>query len=296
MLPIIIHEDAALKRKPPWLKIHHKPNPQFDETISILKSLELNTVCAEANCPNCTECFSNKTATFMILGTNCTRNCRFCNVSFGPPTAVDASEPEHIAKAVKALGLEYVVITSVTRDDLADGGASHFASVIQALKKETPNTEIEVLIPDFGGDISALKQITGAIPLVVGHNMETVPALYEHVRPQANYRRSLDILREIKVLNPKIYSKTGIMLGLGETKEQVELLFDDLRDVGCDFLTIGQYLAPSKSHFPVCEYITPEQFEEFGDSACKRGFSFVMSAPLVRSSYHAKQAFTNVYV
>ena len=269
------------------------PNPQFDETMFILKSLQLNTVCAEANCPNCSECFSNKTATFMILGTNCTRDCRFCNVSFGSPTAVDCSEPDRIAKAVRKLGLKYVVITSVTRDDLADGGASHFAATIQSLKKETRDTEIEVLIPDLCGNFSALKQITDAAPSVIGHNIETVPALYEHVRPQADYLRSLSILREIKALNPKIYSKTGIMLGLGETKEQVELLFNDLRDVGCNFLTIGQYLAPSKSHFPIREYITPEQFEEYGNSARERGISFVISAPLVRSSSHARQAFTN---
>ena len=280
--------------KPTWLKMRHKPNSQFDETISILKSLELNTVCAEADCPNCAECFSDKTATFMILGTNCTRDCRFCNVSFGMPTAVDNSEPERISKAVKMLGLKYVVITSVTRDDLPDGGASHFVSIIQSLKKEAPNTEIEVLIPDFGGNLSALKQIADAKPSVIGHNVETVPELYTHVRPQADYQRSLNILREIKALNPKIYSKTGIMLGLGETTEQVELLFDDLCGIGCDFLTIGQYLAPSTLHFPVIEYITPERFEEYGNSARKRGMSFVKSAPLVRSSYRATEAFTNV--
>ena len=284
-----------MNSKPQWLKIRHKPNPQFDETISILKSLDLNTVCAEANCPNCAECFSNKTATFMILGTNCTRDCRFCNVSFGVPAAVDSTEAERIANAVKKLGLRYVVITSVTRDDLEDGGASHFVSIIQTLKKEAPDTEIEVLIPDFGGSMSALKQIVDAIPSVIGHNIETVPELYEHVRPQADYLRSLNILREIKALNPNIYSKTGIMLGLGETKKQVELLFDDLRDVGCDFLTIGQYLAPSKSHFPTIEYIAPEQFEHYGNTAREKGMSFVMSAPLVRSSYNAIEAFTNVY-
>jgi len=277
-------------RKPEWLRVPYIENPNREVVEGILKKFNLNTVCREADCPNYMECFSRKTATFMILGTNCTRNCRFCNVNYGEVQPVNRQEPDMIARAVQELGLRYVVVTSVTRDDLPDGGAEHFACVIREIRKISPKTAVEVLIPDLGGDIDALKTITDAAPSVISHNMETVVSLYGHIRPQAQYQRSLDVLGNIKRLAPNIRSKTGIMLGLGETKEEVYALFDSLRDVGCEFLTIGQYLAPSKAHFPVQEYITPQLFGEYGEIARSKGFDIVASAPFVRSSYHAEEA------
>jgi len=253
-------------------------------TEDIIRNLGLNTICVEARCPNCSECFSRKTATFLILGTQCTRSCRFCNVDSGAPQEVDHDEPERIAQGVKELGLKYVVITSVTRDDLPDGGAGQFAKVINAINTETI---VEVLLPDFGGNIDSLKHVIDASPEVISHNMETVEPLYSAVRPQANYRQSLNQLKNIKTLAPMIKTKTGIMLGLGETKEQVLSLLNDVRAVGCNFLTMGQYLAPSSKHFPVKEYIEPRQFEEFKLIAEEMGFDFVASAPFVRSSYNA---------
>jgi len=276
--------------KPEWLRVRYAENPNQEAVEEILRRLHLNTVCREANCPNYYECFSRKTATFMIMGANCTRNCRFCNVRHDLPQPLDPSEPKHVAEAVKGLGLRYVVVTSVTRDDLPDSGAEHFAKVIRAIKEETPETMVEVLIPDLKGSILALKTITDAAPTVIGHNMETVKSLYAAVRPEAEYQRSLDLIKQIKELNPAIYSKSGIMVGLGETEEEVHALFGDLRSVNCDFLTIGQYLAPSKAHFPVQAYIEPAQFEEYGRVALEKGFTFVASAPLVRSSYNAQAA------
>ena len=277
-------------QKPDWLKIRHQPTAHLAEMEILLKSLELSTVCHEANCPNYIECFSKKTATFMILGTSCTRNCRFCNVSYDVPSAVDFDEPQRVAQAVKTLGLRYVVITSVTRDDLSDGGAAQFAAVISAIRAAAPETTIEVLIPDFQGDDAALKLIIDAAPDVISHNMETVTSLYKTVRAEANYTRSLTLLGRIKEYNPDIHSKSGIMLGFGEQEDEVYTLFDDLRAVGCEFLTIGQYLAPSKAHYPVQEYITPAQFDKYGAIAREKGFSFVASAPFVRSSYNAGEA------
>ena len=277
-------------KKPGWLRARHVHNPNLDMVETLLAQLNLNTVCKEANCPNLAACFSKKTATFMILGTNCTRSCTFCNVQHAEPQSLDPDEPERVAAAVLALGLQYVVITSVTRDDLPDGGAGHFASVIRAIKKTSPQTAVEALIPDFQGDLDALRLVTEAAPAVISHNMETVAPLYPTVRPGADYQRSLSILQAIKAQNPNIHSKTGIMLGLGETKEQVYTLFDDLLAVDCEFLTIGQYLAPSKAHHPVRAYIPPEIFDEYGETARKKGFSFVASAPLVRSSYQAGEA------
>jgi len=279
-----------MSRKPDWLRISCVKTPESELVEGLLETFNLNTVCREASCPNSIECFSRKTATFMILGTSCTRNCRFCNVGCGPPQPLDQFEPENIARAVKALGLRYLVITSVTRDDLPDGGAGHFAQVIRASRKTSPKTAIEVLVPDFKGDISSLKTVTGALPDVISHNMETVSSLYKDVRPEAQYGRSLDLLQNIKRLNPDIRSKSGIMLGLGETREEICQLLDDLRGVGCQFLTIGQYLAPSKTHIPVREYVHPDQFEEYGRIARQKGFEFVASAPFVRSSYHAGEA------
>ncbi|MCL1855351.1 MAG: lipoyl synthase [Clostridia bacterium] len=277
-------------RKPQWLRVSRRTDPNQEVIEGILRRLKLNTVCREANCPNYTDCFSRKTATFMILGTHCTRDCRFCNVQHGQPQPVDTDEPDNVAQAVKELGLLYVVITSVTRDDLPDGGAGHFAATIRAIRHTAPDTAVEALIPDFQGDLDSLQRVTDAFPAVISHNMETVKPLYQIVRPQAEYQRSLNLLRDIKRFQPTVRSKTGIMLGLGETWDQVLALFDDLRDAGCEFLTIGQYLAPSREHIPVREYIEPRRFEEYGAAAREKGFDFVASAPLVRSSYHAGEA------
>jgi len=277
-------------RKPPWLRVSRFANPNQEVVEGILRRLQLNTVCREANCPNHSECFSRKTATFMILGTQCTRDCRFCNVQHGAPQPINFNEPDNVAQAVKELELQYVVITSVTRDDLPDGGADHFAKTVRAIQKAAPDTAIEVLIPDFQGNIDALQMVTDTTPTVISHNVETVEPLYQKVRPQAEYQRSMHVLKSIKRLHPTIRSKTGIMLGLGETRKQVLELFDDLQEVGCEFLTIGQYLAPSQHHIPVQEYIEPSRFEEYGAVAKEKGFDFVASAPLVRSSYHAGEA------
>jgi len=277
--------------KPEWLRVRYAQTPELEAVETLLDSLKLNTVCKEAGCPNCVECFSRKTATFLIMGTNCTRNCRFCNVKSGDPQELDPGEPGRAAQAVRELGLKYVVVTSVTRDDLPDGGASHFAQTIREIKKASPGTVIEVLIPDFQGDCDALQTVAGANPAVISHNMETVRSLYPAVRPQAQYQRSLNVIKNIKLPGSYIRSKSGIMVGLGETKTQVFELFGDLLDVGCEFLTIGQYLAPSKQHMPVHEYIEPPLFEEYGSIAKEMGFKYVASAPFVRSSYHAGQAF-----
>jgi lipoic acid synthetase len=273
-------------KKPGWLRVPYFENESSGFTQSLLNELELNTVCDEANCPNRLECFSNKTATFMILGTSCTRNCGFCNVSHGIPQPVDENEPKRIAEAIRQLDLKYVVITSVTRDDLPDGGSGQFAKVIYTVKNTSPETAVEVLIPD----LTQLKIITDQSPAVISHNIETVASLYKDVRPEADYFRSLGVLSEIKRLDPGIRTKSGIMLGLGETYEEVLKTFDDLLDVGCEFLTIGQYLNPSKEHYPVVEYIEPKVFTEYGRIAKEKGFCHVASAPFVRSSYNAAVA------
>ena len=277
--------------KPDWLRVRYTSNPNREAVEEIIHSLNLNTVCTEANCPNYAECFSQKTATFMIMGTNCTRNCRFCNVRHDNPQQLSPEEVHNVAEAVKKLGLKYVVVTSVTRDDLPDGGAGHFAKVIKEIRQAAPEILIEVLIPDFMGSICALNAVTDVSPDVISHNMETVESLYPAVRPEAEYRRSLSLLKSIKVLNPGIRSKSGIMVGLGETEGQVYELFNDLLEADCEFLTIGQYLAPTKSHIPVQEYIEPVQFEKYGTAARQMGFKFVASAPLVRSSFRAGEAF-----
>ena len=279
-----------INRKPEWLRISNRKNENRDHVNNMLDSLGLNTVCKEAICPNQSECYENKTATFMILGVNCTRNCRFCNVEYKLPQGIDSKEPEKIGLATKELGLDYIVVTSVTRDDLPDGGAGQFMATIHALRKYCPETKVEVLIPDFKGDLKALQEVAVARPDVISHNVETVPALYQQVRPEAIYTRSLKIIEEVKKLNNTIYSKSGLMVGLGETKEQVIQVMEDLRRVNCDFLTIGQYLAPSKKHYPVAEYIHPELFEEYKEIALKREFQHVASGPFVRSSYYAHHA------
>jgi len=275
--------------KPDWLRIPYQNNHNNAFVTELLKELGLNTVCVEANCPNCSECFSKKTATFLILGKNCTRNCSFCNITNDTPLPVDEDEPDRIAEAAVKLDLHYVVITSVTRDDLKDGGAGHFANVTRAIRRAAPETTIELLIPD----LVDLKVVTNESPAVISHNIETVESLYTAVRPEANYDRSLDVLRNIKHLDPGIYTKSGIMLGLGETREEVLKTFDDLLDAGCDYLTIGQYLPPTKKHYRVREYIEPEVFGEYAKTAEKKGFRHVFSGPFVRSSYNAEKALSS---
>jgi len=258
------------------------------EVKTLLKDLRLNTICEEALCPNMGECFARRQATFIILGAICTRACRFCAVAKGQPLAPDTDEPRRIVEAVQRLGLTHVVITSVTRDDLADGGASVFAETISNLRMVNKQVMIETLIPDFNADEKSLRALAQANPNIIAHNIETVPRLYKQIRPiGASYSRSLEVLRRLKNIAPKIPLKSGLMLGLGEEQEEVLAVFDDLVAVGCEFLSIGQYLAPSNKHFPVQEYLHPEIFEEYKAAALGRGFSYVKSGPYVRSSYAA---------
>ena len=275
------------QKRPDWLKIRVRNTKEKDEVFALLEKLSLHTVCEEAGCPNLMECYSRRTATFMILGNNCTRNCTFCNVTKARPTPVDPEEPRHLAEAVKAMGLKHVVVTSVTRDDLKDGGSGHFAQVIRAVKDTTPDVVVEVLIPDFQGKEEALQTVIAAAPEVINHNIETVKRLYPTVRPMAVYERSLELIRRVHEKAPGIMTKSGIMLGLGETKDEVIKVFEDLLENGCEALTIGQYLAPSPKHHPIVEYITPEQFAGYKEIALSMGFAFVASNPFVRSSYHA---------
>lgn len=276
----------TVQKKPEWLKKRMDMKPVM-EMEKMLRSLSLNTVCEGASCPNRGECFKNKTATFMILGSVCTRNCRFCDVPKGAPTHLDPNEPENVAIASEKLGLRHVVVTSVTRDDLPDGGAEHFAQTIRAIKSKLPESSVEVLIPDFEGSKDALMTVIDAKPEIINHNTETVPRLYPTVRPMAKYERSLELLKRVKELGGGIHSKSGIMVGLGETKEEVLAVMDDLRAVDCDLLTIGQYLQPSRKHLEIVEYITPEQFREYEQIGLEKGFKYVASGPFVRSSYNA---------
>lgn len=278
------------RERPPWLTVPVPEAGVLDSMEALLRRAEVYTVCEGAMCPNMGECFGRGTATFMILGKICTRNCRFCAVNKGRPESLKPGEPFKVGEAVVKLGLKHVVITSVTRDDLADGGAGHFALTIKAVHNLSPGTSVEVLIPDFLGSVEALRLVTAARPEIIGHNIETVPRLYSRVRPQADYRRSLEVLDMVKRLDPGISTKSGIMLGLGETESEVIEVLTDLREVGCDFVTLGQYLQPTKQHLPVQEFITPEVFEKYGRRAEEMGFSHVVSTPLARSSYHAEQA------
>ncbi|MFA6657395.1 MAG: lipoyl synthase [Mesotoga sp.] len=285
-----------MKEKPDWLKKKlNADRSRLSEIKVMLRSLRLNTVCEEAKCPNIGECFASRTATFMILGNVCTRNCRFCAVSKGIPGSPDPKEPENISRAVHVLKLRHAVITSVTRDDLDDGGASHFVDVVRELRKNCPDTTIELLIPDLNGNWKALERIVREHPDVLNHNVETVPSLYVSVRPGATYERSIGLLRRVKEIDSSIITKSGIMVGLGEDEDEVKSVIDDLIGAGCRMLTIGQYLQPSHKHLPVVEYITPEQFESYRIFALERGFSFVASGPLVRSSYHAALGFSSLH-
>ena len=279
------------KHLPDYLKRGIIDTDKTKNVRRILKEKCLNTVCEEARCPNKAECYSKDTATFMIMGDTCTRNCRFCNINSGKPSELDPDEPLHVAQAVKELGLNYAVITSVTRDDLPDGGAKHFADTISEIKKLSPNTKVEVLIPDFKGNIKALDTVLNANPEVLNHNIETIEGLYKTVRPQAIYERSLEVLEYSK---SKTITKTGIMVGLGETEKDLIKLFEDLKSINLDILTIGQYVRPSKNHLEVVKYYTPEEFDAIKNLAQNIGIKVVISAPLVRSSFKAYEAYKKV--
>ncbi len=274
-----------IQRKPDWLRKRANPGDQSGMR-QLLSELRLNTVCQQALCPNISECFSCGQATFLILGRNCTRLCSFCNVDKTVPLPVDADESDRVAEAVSRLKLAHVVITSPTRDDLPDGGAFFYAATVTVIRAASPATRIELLIPDMQGERSSLAVVAAACPDILGHNVETVPCLY-HIRNGADYRRSLDVLKTCKELAPKIKTKSGIMLGMGEVEQDVLEVFKDLRSVECDYLSIGQYLAPSRAHYPVQEYIPPVRFDELRQLALNLGFSHVESGPYVRSSYHA---------
>lgn len=280
-----------VQRKPEWLRVKIRGGENTGTVQEILKKHSLNTVCREANCPNRGECYSKRTATFMILGKNCTRNCRFCNVTKEKPEVVDKNEPYNVAQAVDKLGLKHAVITSVTRDDIEDGGAGHFAEVIEEIRKLNKSVTIEVLIPDFKGDKKALKKVVDSKPDIINHNVETAASLYSEVRPMAVYERSLELLSNVKEMDNSILTKSGFMVGLGEKEEDVVGILRDLKKVECDIVTIGQYLAPSSKHHPVIEYIHPDIFKKYEEIALDIGFKHVFSAPLVRSSYNAEKVF-----
>ena len=278
-------------QKPPWLKRRIPSGATYQEIRGLIQETHLHTVCQEACCPNLGECFSQGTATFLILGDRCTRNCRFCAVAHGPKDPPDPTEPLRVAEAIGHMKLRYAVVTSVTRDDLPDGGASLFAETIRRIREKRPETKVEVLIPDFCGDHQSLKTVLEARPDVLNHNVETVPRLYASVRPQAVYQRSIDLLKNAHRLDPSIPTKSGLMLGLGERPEEVEQVLNDLLEAGCRILTLGQYLQPSADHLPVERFVTPEEFEELRKKALEMGFREVASGPFVRSSYHAQELF-----
>ena len=280
-----------MNRKPAWLRVRLSDTIKYNSVNEIIKAHKLTTVCEEANCPNRVDCYSKRTATFMILGNQCTRNCRFCNITQGVLEAPDLLEPQRIAMAINELGLAHAVITSVTRDDLQDHGASLFVSTIKAIRNYSDKTIIEVLIPDMQYDTCAIDMVMDAEPIVINHNVETVPRLYSEVRPEADYRRSLDVLRYIKKRKPNILTKSGLMLGFGESIDEVKTVIDDLKKVGVDCLTIGQYLQPSPDHYQMVAYITPEVFDTLAAYAKSIGIRGVASAPLVRSSYYAKDLY-----
>jgi lipoic acid synthetase len=282
---------SGYARRPEWLKLSPLDPKILGPMRRLTRNLKLHTVCESAHCPNRAECFSRGTATFMILGDTCTRHCTFCAVKKGRPQNPDPQEPQHIVEAVNTLKLSYAVITSVTRDDLPDGGASHFAQTIKAIRDYNRAIAVEALIPDFGGSRSALEHVLSAQPAVLNHNLETVPRLYPEVRPQADYRRSLQLLSRGKLLDANVVTKSGIMLGLGESQQEVIELMTDLRQVGCDILTIGQYLPPSLKHHELARYILPKEFMEYRNMGNDMGFVSVFSGPLVRSSFHAAEAY-----
>ena len=286
--------DQEVLRKPDWIRVKAPVSKGYAETREIVKSHKLVTVCEEAGCPNIGECWEKKHATFMIMGEICTRACAFCNVATGIPTALDADEPNRVAQAVKTMGLSHVVITSVDRDDLEDGGAQHFADVILAIRAAAPATTIEILTPDFLRKDGALEIVVAAKPDVFNHNLETVPSNYLTVRPGARYFHSIRLLQRVKELDPSIFTKSGIMVGLGEERNEVLQLMDDLRSADVDFMTIGQYLQPSKKHHPVKKFVTPEEFQSYAIVGKSKGFLLMASSPLTRSSHHAGDDFARL--
>ncbi|SHM68588.1 lipoyl synthase [Roseibium suaedae] len=286
--------DNPVQRKPQWIRVKAPTSPVYRETHDIVKKNGLVTVCEEAGCPNIGECWSKKHASFMILGDTCTRACAFCNVRTGMPGAVDQSEPASIGEAVARMGLDHVVITSVDRDDLDDGGATHFANVIKAIREQSPSTTVEVLTPDFLRKDGALEIVVAARPDVFNHNLETVPSKYLKVRPGARYFHSIRLLQKVKELDPSMFTKSGIMVGLGEERNEVLQLMDDLRVADVDFLTVGQYLQPSKKHHPVLSFVTPEEFKAYEKIAYAKGFLKVSASPLTRSSHHAGEDFAEL--
>jgi lipoic acid synthetase len=286
--------DQPIQRKPDWIRVKAPGSQGWAETNRIVRENKLVTVCEEAGCPNIGECWEKKHATFMIMGDTCTRACAFCNVKTGMPSVLDTAEPESVATAVEKLGLQHVVITSVDRDDLADGGARHFAEVILAIRARSPGTTIEVLTPDFLRKDGALEIVVAAKPDVFNHNLETVPSKYLKVRPGARYFHSIRLLQRVKELDPGMFTKSGIMVGLGEERNEVLQLMDDLRSAEVDFLTIGQYLQPTKKHHPVIRFVTPDEFKAFETTAYAKGFLLVSASPLTRSSHHAGDDFAKL--
>lgn len=291
-IPVKVIPTQEIQRKPDWMRIRISSSPKVQEIKDILRKNKLATVCEEAACPNLSECFSHGTATFMIMGEICTRRCPFCDVGHGKPNPLDPEEPKGLAQAIHEMQLRYVVITSVDRDDLRDGGAQHFADCIRESKQLSPNLKVEVLVPDFRGRMEpALEILTATPPDVFNHNMETIPRLYREARPGANYKWSLKLLQEYKRLNPTVPTKSGLMVGLGESKDELLRTLDDLREHDVDMITVGQYLQPSKNHLPVDRFVHPDEFDEYAEYGQSIGFTQVASGPLVRSSYHAdKQA------
>jgi len=287
-IPIKVEPTLKPARKPPWIRARSPAHPEVQRLKQILRDNRLHTVCEEASCPNLGECFAHGTATFMIMGDICTRRCPFCDVAHGRPDPLDPEEPNNLARTIQAMGLRYVVVTSVDRDDLRDGGAQHFVDCIRAIRALNPATRIEVLVPDFRGRMErALEIFRAAPPDVFNHNLETVPRLYRQARPGADYAWSLELLKRFKAEHPQVPTKSGLMLGLGETLEEVEHVMRDLRAHDCDMLTLGQYLQPSLNHLPVDRFVTPEEFARLGTIGDGLGFGHVASGPMVRSSYHA---------
>lgn len=276
-------------RRPAWLRVRAPTSDSYLRLKALMRGHRLHTVCEEAACPNIGECWGQGTATFLLLGEICTRNCGFCNVKTGRPLPLDEDEPHRVGETVALMGLRHAVLTSVTRDDLPDGGAAIFARTVGEIRKRLPDCTVEVLIPDFGGQRAALQLVMDAAPDILNHNLETVPRLYPTVRPQANYERSLEVLRWAGEMNPQVLTKSGLMVGLGESWGELLVVMDDLRAVGCDILTLGQYLQPSRYHLPIARYYTPEEFEQLRAAGKARGFAWVEAGPLVRSSYHAGQ-------
>lgn len=286
-IPIKI-EPTDPKRKPEWIRAKSHGDPNVQHIKDMLREHQLHTVCEEAACPNLGECFAHGTATFLIMGNICTRRCPFCDVAHGRPDALDDNEPAHLAKTIAAMQLKHVVVTSVDRDDLRDGGAGHFIRCIDEIRQQSPGTDIEILVPDFRGRMDvALEILTQSPPDIFNHNLESIPRLYKAVRPGSDYQWSLDLIKRFQALHPEVPTKSGLMLGLGETLDEVKQVMQDLRDHGCRMLTLGQYLQPSRHHLAVERFVTPEEFDELGRVGKEMGFDHVASGPMVRSSYHA---------